>query len=384
MSRFLDSLDEAVVALIRRPLRSILTALGVMVGLGLYVASTTLAATAQADIRATFDRLRSRQIVVSGNLTVPDAETLLEMDRRVSASPGIEAAGLIGTVGRLPTGPSPRSRESVLVVTNGALDAVGAKLRGGRRFTPYEVTSGARVALIGSVLADTFTVGGAPPQHIILDGIPFRVVGEVDKVDRERSILLAVLIPPGPAFELWGGPGELEVVALATPDAADADVARRLPLVVDPTGLDSLEAATSPDASQLGIDIDRRLQELTSLLSFALLVAGVSVVAGATLVSALERRREFGIRRALGFSRFQIGTVVLAQATILTWAGGILGVSLTLMGVSIVGSARQWTLTIDWNAVFWATITALVAGPLAGLGPAIRAASVDPITAIRQ
>ncbi len=386
MNPILDSFDEAVLALTRHPLRSVLTAIGVMLGLGLYVASTTLTATAQADIRAAFDELRARQVVVSGDLDVPDADAMLTTAGRINGDPGVASGGIVGVVGRLPVSPPPSapSSETVLVVTDGALDALGAELRSGRRFTPFEVASGSRVALVGSLLADSLRVGDETPGFLLIDGIPFRVVGEVGSVDREQSVLLAVLVPPGPAFELWGSPDRIDVVAVARSAAETADVARRLPLIADPTGQAGLEAATLPDASQLGVDVDRRLEELTTLLSVGLLFAGISVVAGSTLISALERRREFGIRRALGFSRLQIALVVVAEAGTLTWVAGSLGVALALFAVSTIGAAREWTLTIDWRSVALATGAALIAGPLAGLGPAVRASSVDPIDAIRQ
>lgn len=386
MRRLLDSMDEAVVAVRRRPGRSALTALGVILGVGLFVGSTTAALSAQADIRATFDELRARELTVIGDVELRDPTAVLEVDERLRQAEEVVTAGVIGSVGvRAMQLPFAResSNEQILVVTRGALAAVQAEFANGRFFTPFEERSGARVVVLGGFLASSLRSEDEQLVSVVIDGIEFNVIGEVGNVARENSILFTAIVPPATAQQLWGSFETEEIAAFAQPGLTQ-QAAAVLPLAANPTSPGMLEVGAPPDATMLGLGVDARIQELVRLLSAGLLIAGTAVIAGSTLISAIERRREFGIRRAIGWTRSQIGVLLMAEASAVTWVATAIGASLALVVVSVLGEIRDWVLVIDWGSFWLAVIVGAIAGPFAGLWPALRAAGVSPIETIRD
>jgi putative ABC transport system permease protein len=386
MKRFLDSLDEAVLVIWRRPGRSLLTAIGVLLGVGLFVGSTTAALSAQADIRATFDELRARELTITGDIQLPGATAFLDVEDRLLQAQEVVAAGVIGSLGlkqmQIPFARASSSQE-VIVATRGAFSAIQADLAYGRLFTSFEEKQGARVVVLGSLLANSFRTERERLERVVIDGIDFMVIGELDDVARENSILFSAIVPPATAQELWGGVQTAKIIAFARPGLT-RQAAAVLPLAVNPTSPETIEVTAPPDATTLGIGVDERIQELIRLLSASLLFAGTAVIAGSTLISAIERRKEFGIRRAIGWNRSQVALLLVAESSAVTWVATAIGASLALVFVSVLGGTRDWILVIDWRSFWLAVVVGAIAGPVAGLWPGLRAASVNPIEAIRE
>ena len=315
-----------------------------------------------------------------------DATAINDVDERLHQAREVVNAGVVGFVGIKPVHlpyEVGSSNEQVIVATKGTLSAIGAEFDGGRFFTPVEESLGARVVVLGGLLASSLSLDGELLDNVVIDGVRFKVVGEVADTARESSILFSAIVPAATANDLWGALDSAVIVAYAEPGLA-RQATQAIPLAVSPTTPGSIEVAAPPDAATLGLGIDQRFQELIRLLSASLLVAGTAVIGGSTLISAMERRREFGIRRAIGWSRTQVAILLIAEAAAITWVATAIGASLALVGMTVLGRARDWALVIDWRS-FWVAVTVgAVAGPLAGLWPGLRAARVNPIEAIRD
>jgi putative ABC transport system permease protein len=106
-------------------------------------------------------------------------------------------------------------------------------------------------------------------------------------------------------------------------------------------------------------------------------------VANVMVISVLERRTEIGLRRALGATRRHIGLQFLVEAATLTTIGGLTGTSVGAVITYVYAQRQEWTVTVPANIIATAITTALLLGLIAGLYPAIRAATMNPADAVR-
>jgi putative ABC transport system permease protein len=128
----------------------------------------------------------------------------------------------------------------------------------------------------------------------------------------------------------------------------------------------------------------------TALNSLFLLLAGISLLIGAvgiantTLVAVLERSGEIGLRRALGARPRQIAFQFLAESAALGALGGLIGTAIAVAATVLTAVSKQWTPIIEPWTVIVAPVLGACVGVLAGLYPALRAASVEPAEALRR
>ena len=114
-----------------------------------------------------------------------------------------------------------------------------------------------------------------------------------------------------------------------------------------------------------------------------LLVGGVGIL-NATLVSVLERRWEIGLRMALGATRSSVVTQTLVESAVIGGVGALVGSSLGMVAVAIVASRQGWPIILPDVAVLLGPPVGLFIGLLAGVYPAVRAASIEPAEALRR
>jgi putative ABC transport system permease protein len=390
-----DLLDEAVVGVVGRPLRSALTALGTVLGVGTLVAIIGLTSTTAAQVGSEFDILRSAEVQVKDAGTSLTWAFPADAEARAARLNGVVASGLTWTP-RLarPTVagsalPTDRGIElPVVAATPGVFAATGSTVRSGRFWDGFVERTGQPVAVIGSTVADRLGIGNlALRPAVFVDGTGFTVVGILAHSERMPALSLSVVVPSSTAAARWGAPAREDSGAsmlVVTRVGAAQQVAGEVALALRPDDPGAFGVVPPPDPQGLRHAVDQQLRMLLLFLGgISLLVGGVGI-ANTTLVSVMERTPEIGLRRAVGARAVHIAAQFLAESAMLGLLGGVLGCVAGLGIVLMVSLLNSWTPVLAPGVALGAPLAGLAIGALAGLYPAVRAARIEPVEALRR
>jgi len=368
-----------------RPLRAILSALGIGIGIAAMVAVVSIPASSQQALREQLAALGTNlltaspgQTIMGGDASLP--ETAVPMVARIGPVTGVSATGSVDTTVRRTDkiDEAETSGISVMAARTDLLGLLKGTLHRGKFLD--QVTENFPTVVLGSVAATRLGVTQVGGQVWIADRW-FTVVGILDAMPLAPEIERSALIG-WPVAETVGFDGHPTKVYIRATDAEMESVRAVLGATINPEA--PLEVQVSRPSEALTA---KRLTETSFSALFlglggvALLVGGVGV-ANTMVISVLERRREIGLRRALGASRRQVRGQFLAESVLLSLLGGIVGV---LVGVGVTAG---YALTRDWPAVFppiallGGVGVAAVVGALAGAYPAMRAARLSPTEAL--
>jgi putative ABC transport system permease protein len=219
--------------------------------------------------------------------------------------------------------------------------------------------------------------------RVFIGGHWFTVVGILEAMELTPGLDRSVFVGFPVAEELFDHSGSASTVYVRT-DPSQVDAVRSvLPATANPEHPNEVQVNRPSDALEARATIDEALTQLLLGLGVVALVVGGVGIANVMVISVLERRSEIGVRRALGASRGHVRSQFLVEAVLLSALGGLGGV---LLGVGITvayADHRSWTLDVPLAAVAGGVGAALAVGALAGLYPAVRAARLSPVEAIR-
>jgi macrolide transport system ATP-binding/permease protein len=391
-----DLVNEAIAGLFSRPTRTLLTVLGTMIGLTALVATLGLSRTAGNQIVGRFDEIAATEVDVSSrpvDFTDQPNELPWDASARLERLNGVVAAGAMGKadvgnafVRTVPLNDPSRQTEFKLAVqgmTPSMFEAVRAKLLAGRFFDAGHSLRADRVAVIGKNAARDLGIDRLEPLPAIQIGDdPFLVIGIVDDVARVDKLMSSVMIPEGTAQELY----HLRVpdtVVIETEIGANGLIAEQAPIALRPDNPNGLKVTAQPELTQVRESVSGDLDLLFLMLGGVSLLVGAIGIANVTLVSVMERTGEIGLRRALGATRRHVAQQFLVESTAMGLVGGILGASLGILIVVLVSALQGWTAVVDPYIPFVAPIIGGLIGLVAGSYPARRAASMEPVEALR-
>lgn len=388
-----DTFREAAATITQRPLRTLLTALGTILGVGAFVATNILADTANAQVSSRFDALKATEVRIQD--ANPDGTNPFPTDTsaRLETLNGIEHAGLYYTIpdnGNLqprttPTHPTNLAANiPVIAADPGAVQAAIPTLTTGRLYDTFHNDRAERAAIIGRAAATQLGITRVDNQPAIFIGdTAYTLVGILDDVKRNPDLLLAVTIPTTAAVRDFPVAGANYQVLIATTAGAAQLAGHQAPIALRPDQPQRLQALVPPDPTTLRNQISSDITSLFLALSTLALLIGTIAIANATLLNIIERRSEIGLRRALGARRAHIRRQITTETALTGTTAALLGTSLAITTCAIYTHTRGWTLTINPTTLIIAPIIGLTTGTIAGLLPAIRAARTPPADTLR-
>lgn len=397
----MDLLDEAVLGIGSRPARLFLTMIGTVIGIGALVATLGLGQTAAGQISDRFDAVAATRVVVTAAPESPSAmddgsAAALPFDAadRVQRLAGVEAAatsteldlgdGLVAGVPIVDPTAVPGPAIPVIAASAGLLETEVGTIGTGRFFDGGHDQRGDAVVVLGSSAAERLAINRVDTRPtIFIAGQPFTVIGIVDGVERQPDLLDAVIIPNGAAERLFGlsAPDELEI---RTALGAAQQVAGQAATAVEPNSPDAFDVQTPPPPGPLGAAVRSDVAALFLAFGTLALVVGGFGIANVTLLAVMERTGEIGLRRALGARKRQIAGQFLTESGITGLIGGLIGAAGGILTVLVVSLIRSWTPVLDGSMAVLAPLLGAAIGLLAGAYPALKAAGIEPITALRQ
>lgn len=389
-----DLLPVATLGLRARPVRALLSAVGVAIGIASVVAVLGITRSSQADLLAQIDQLGTDLLTVAngqdfGGRAATLPATAPAMLGRVDGVRHVAPTATLPALTVYRTDVVPRYLTNALAVRacdTGLLSTVDGTVLDGRFLTA--ATARYPAAVLGFQAAralgvTTVTDDPRRPGRIWLGGHWFTVTGILGPLPLAPEIDRSVLIGFPVAVRMFGYDGHPNRIYLRTDPARTSEVAGVLAGTADPEHPNEVAASRPSDTLTARLRVAGAATSLfLGLGAVALLVGGIGI-ANVMVISVLERRSEIGLRRALGARRGHVAVQFLTESLLLSAAGGLLGVAAGTGITGTVARLRHWTLLVPPVAALGGLAAAVAIGALAGLYPATRAARLAPTDALR-
>ena len=402
---FFEIMRSALRGVTANKLRSTLTLLGVMIGVGSVILLLAVGNGSAQEVRDAISSLGTNTITVRAastgggggqdTTTTGSSEKVITTkvaDQLAAADLGHVEAVVPQVSTSLTISSTSVSEDSVSVIgtTPGYFDVGTSEVATGDAFTNADVTTAAKVAVIGQTLATSlYPTGSALGETISIGGSPFTVVGILatqssSGISDTNSVVIAPITRVQRSYTGFGAVSTLTVEAIDSEsvDAAEGEIEIMLNQLLGQT----TETATYTITNQSSLlDTQEASAEsftvlLGAVAAISLLVGGIGVT-NVMLVTVTERTREIGIRKALGATRGAILGQFLAEAATLSLLGGVLGVVAALIGAQFEINGTQ-PVVLDYSIALALGVSVAI-GVFFGVYPAARAAAMRPIQALR-
>ncbi|HEY1584449.1 MAG TPA: ABC transporter permease [Polyangia bacterium] len=401
-------LRTSVRALIRHKARTLLTTLGMVIGIAAVITTIAVGEGAKVKLAESFNNMGTNLLIVrSGSGHTGGAHGGFGSVPTVTLD-DIAAMRDLSKVRRV----SPRPEQSMQLLSAGSnwkCDVGGIipeffdiriwRIKTGRNISTTDVENGAKVLVLGLTTAAKLFGPGVDPigAEVRIANIPFTVIGLLDHkgsapggydLDDNAYVPFTTYVE-----KLQGGGlrhyvnGSIYVGATSAADAAGAE-AQIAALLRErhhlaPGVEDDFQIRNMVEAAEAEAEGARTMATLlAAIAAVSLVIAGIGIM-NIMLVSVTERTREIGLRMAVGARPRAILWHFLAEALILSLVGGIGGAALGVLGADTIGSALGWPLYLRSDGIVVSIAVSAAVGLFFGVYPAMRAAALDPIEALR-
>ena len=408
MNKIAQSMRIAFRALKVNKLRSVLTMLGIIIGVGAVIAMVSIGTGAKKRIQETIASMGSNIINIQGgsqndrgvkngngnqqSLTEGDATAISnELSAVLYASPFQENQQQIVFQNlNWPT--------RISGVTPDYLAIRDMKIESGIAFTTEQVTSTAKVAILGKTVVDNIFAGADPIGQIIrVRKVPVTVIGTLvpkgpNAQGQDQDDLIVMPITTVKKKIQGGRQNNAQQVGRIVVQAREGQIQTAITQIEDllrqrhellPTedndfraqNLEEMAAAAEANAATMGL-------LLGSIASISLIVGGIGIM-NIMLVSVTERTKEIGLRQAVGAKTKDILSQFLVEAVTLSVLGGALGIAMGVTASLLISYFAEWTTLVSVGSVLLAFLFSALVGVFFGYYPARKAAFLDPIEALR-
>ena len=397
-----ESFLMAWASLIANKMRSILTMLGIIIGVAAVIALVSIGNGVKQDIQNSISSLGSNLLMVMPgaprtpgvrpsagsmkSLKVSDYEAISKLDGVKAASPMTNGSYVVIYQNKNWT-------TSVSGVSYNYLDVNNWSMKSGRFLSEKNVQNRERVAVVGkTVVKNLFGDEDPVGAEIRVKNIPFRIIGVLNSkgsgaMGNDRDDM--VIIPYTTAMERVEGVDYLRMIYVVGKDEngidrlqSDIENLLRVRHGIKDTNLDDFNIQNMNS-------IMETMEETTGTLTLFLgAVAAISLVVGGIgimnimLVSVTERTREIGVRKALGATYSVIVTQFLIEAVVISLMGGIIGIILGIGSSKLIGMASGMSTVISVPTIVMSFAFSMAIGLIFGIYPARKAAKLNPIDAL--
>ncbi|MEQ1885274.1 MAG: ABC transporter permease [Bryobacteraceae bacterium] len=407
MKKLRASTHIAFAALRINKLRSALTMLGIIIGVAAVIAMVAVGSGAQARIQEQIASIGSNiVVVVSGSITSSGmrmgagmAQTLTEDDARAIAREctAVSVAAPASRGGAQVVYGNNNWGTQIMGTTPDFLTIRDLQIAEGQSFTPADVDSAAKVALLGQTVVENLFGGEDPIGKVIrIKKVPFKVVGTM--VSKGQSPTGqdqddVIVVPITTAKKKVIGASQANAASVGTimvqaREGMTADATEQMTALLRQRH--HIQSFQEDDFSIRDMTEVFKAQEtsarvmsilLAAIASVSLLVGGIGIM-NIMLVSVTERTKEIGLRQAVGAKTKDILSQFLVEAVTLSVSGGAIGILVGLTVSALISYFAGWTTVISGGAILLAFLFSALVGVSFGFYPARKAAYMDPIQAL--
>lgn len=398
-----DHLRQAFFAIVSHKMRSLLSMLGILIGVAAVIAMLALGAGAQESIEKTLASLGSNLLMVrpgsqqlhgvqlgAGTVTrftFQDVDAISKIPNVRRVSPTVSGSSQL-VYGSKNWNTQVQGTGVNYAQIHAAVPTIG------RFFNDQEVRMRARVALIGmTVLKQLFGDTNPIDSYIRINRITFKVIGILPEKGatgwRDQDDVVIIPVTTG-MYRLFGKQYidsiDVEVSDMSLMDDVQKSIVE---VLVKRHHLTAKEGETAFEIRNMA-DIKKTMEATTQTMSWLLgAIAAISLLVGGIgimnimLVSVTERTREIGLRKAIGARESDIMVQFLIEAVAMTSTGGLVGVAFGTGIALLLSVFAGWTIKISMASIILATTFSMAVGLVFGLWPARQASKLNPIEALR-